>query len=77
MSDRPEWHAFNQKHQRSAAGSEVIPWGSAAAHEAVNRICQEVAARCREVIATQFAANSQTAMHKSPRWTAERQAPTR
>lgn len=35
-----------------AGGAEVIPWGSTEASEAVHRICQGVAMRCYQAMAT-------------------------
>jgi hypothetical protein len=35
-----------------AQGAEMIPWGSTEASEAVQRICQAVALRCYQTIAT-------------------------
>jgi hypothetical protein len=64
MSDRPGRRTSHQKHQWLAAEGDVIPWGSAAAQEAVNRVCQQVAARCEEVLATQVAANTRRSVQR-------------
>lgn len=59
MSDHLDLHAPYQAHAGGlAVGIDVIPWGSAAAQEAVNRVCQEVTARCEQVIATQAATDT-------------------
>lgn len=36
----------------AARGPEVVSWGSADALEAVKRICQDVALRCHQALAT-------------------------
>ncbi len=53
MSNYLALDAYQRSAGGLAAGVDVIPWGSAAAQEAINRICQEVTARCEQVIATQ------------------------
>lgn len=44
-------HACDQADARSAeAGVEAVRWGSVAARESVQRICQEAALRCQHVM---------------------------
>ncbi|MGH3695291.1 MAG: hypothetical protein ACRDRX_15115 [Pseudonocardiaceae bacterium] len=67
MSDQLGLHASNQTPaERLAAGVEVVPWGSAAAQEAITRVCQEVTARCEQVIAAQASADHPNESTTSP-----------
>ncbi|MGH3917465.1 MAG: hypothetical protein ACRDSG_00200 [Pseudonocardiaceae bacterium] len=47
----PALHTCDEAHAgQSEGGSETVRWGSVAAQEAVERICQEVALRCQRII---------------------------
>ncbi len=51
MVDHAGSHTGNQAHpRRPEVDAETVRWGSAAAHEAVERTCQEVAQRCQRII---------------------------
>jgi hypothetical protein len=53
------WHVSTQARVGGPAwGAEVIPWGSTDALEAVQRICQAVAVRCDQAIATHHPADA-------------------
>ena len=53
MSDHLGLHLSNPVHVGGPAlGAEMIPWGSTEASAAVQRICQAVALRCHQTIAT-------------------------
>lgn len=51
MRDHPAPRTCDQAHARPLeADAETVRWGSVAAQEAVERICQEVALRCQRII---------------------------
>lgn len=51
MRDHPALRTRDQAHaQRLEGDAETVRWGPVAAHEAVERICQEVALRCQRII---------------------------
>jgi hypothetical protein len=51
MRDYPGLRTYDQAYARwLEANAETVRWGSVAAQEAVERICQEVTLRCQQVI---------------------------
>lgn len=51
MRDHPALGTCDQAPDRQLEGdAETVRWGSVAAQEAVERICQEVALRCQRII---------------------------
>ncbi|MGH3775385.1 MAG: hypothetical protein ACRDRR_06550 [Pseudonocardiaceae bacterium] len=51
MHDHPALRTGDQANARQLDGdAETVRWGSVAAQEAVERICQEVALRCQRII---------------------------
>lgn len=53
MSDYLGLHLSNQTGMAGSAwDAEVIPWGSTETSDAVKRICQGLARRCHQAIAT-------------------------
>ncbi len=53
VSVNQNWHIPSEDYTGLLhTGTEVVPWGSAAAREAVKRTCQEVTLRCQQLIGT-------------------------